>query len=269
MPAPTPRDVAGWYHGTMQVLARSPDPSPASHGNQQDFADDGAVTRAVRLRDSVLAIVAHDLRTPLSTINMAAALLYDLNEDARHRHFIDIIRKAAQQAEVLLQDLVDGTRIEAGTLRIDAEPAMLRHVLKSVLESFEPQAQAARIVLTCDVARAHDAVVRVDAGRIVQVLSNLLSNALKFTPEGGRVHVGASLLGDRVFVSVSDTGVGIAQEEIAHVFERFWQADHHHRAGAGLGLAIARGIVEAHGGEIGVTSEPGAGATFYFTLPLA
>jgi signal transduction histidine kinase len=72
-----------------------------------------------------------------------------------------------------------------------------------------------------------------------------------------------------VFVSVSDTGIGIAQDEIEHVFERFWQADHHHRAGAGLGLAIARGIVEAHGGEIGVTSEPGAGATFYFTLPLA
>ena len=108
-----------------------------------------------------------------------------------------------------------------------------------------------------------------DTGRIVQLLANLLSNALKFTPAGGRVHVGAAVLQDCIFVSVSDTGIGIAAEELPHVFERFWQADHHHRAGAGLGLAIARGIVAAHGGVIGVTSEPGAGTTFHFTLPLS
>lgn len=223
---------------------------------------------AVQLRDNVLAIVAHDLRSPLSTITMAATVLLDLEDEQKRRHFVDIIIKATRQADMLVRDLVDATRIEAGTLRVDLDPEPIRYLVDSVVENFRWQPEAAHVELTSDTTRIQDTVAEVDADRIVQLLTNLITNALKFTPAGGRVEVDGWREEDTVFVTVADNGIGISADELPHVFERFWQADHHHRAGAGLGLAIAKGIVEAHGGEIGVTSEAGAGTTFYFTLPV-
>lgn len=223
---------------------------------------------AVQLRDNVLAIVAHDLRSPLSTISMAANVLLDVDDEKKRHHFVDIILKATQQADVLVRDLVDVTRIEAGTLRVNRDPEPIRYLIDSVVENFRWQREAAHVELVCDTDRIQDVMVEVDGPRIVQLLTNLITNAFKFTPAGGRVEVDAWRERDRVFVTVTDTGIGISADELPHVFERFWQADHHHRAGAGLGLAIAKGIVEAHGGEIGVSSEPGAGTTFYFTLPI-
>ena len=227
------------------------------------------MAEAVKLRDNVLSIVAHDLRTPLSTIIMAADLLKQDKRDPRTDHFLGMILNAADQADALIRDLTDVTRIEARRLRLELSDESLAYLMSSVTELFEPIAEAHGIVLRCETEAVRGLEVRVDHARFVQVLDNLISNAIKFTSAGGVVLVDACQIGAFAKVFVRDTGVGISADELPHVFQRFWQAQHHHRAGAGLGLAIAKGIVEAHRGEIGVTSTPHVGSTFYFTMPLA
>lgn len=226
-------------------------------------------TDALQMRDSVLSIVAHDLRSPLSTIIMAADLIGNSVADEKARHFLDIIIRAAHQADALIRDLIEATQLESGDLRLLLTPEPLAFLLTSTVELFEPQAEQAGLQLTCRTADVAHIDVNVDHARFVQLLNNLISNAIKFTPPGGSVLLDATRHGNYVVVSVSDTGVGIAPEEIPHVFERFWQADHHRRAGAGLGLAIAKGLAEAHGGDIRVTSRVGYGSTFSFTIPIA
>ena len=225
-------------------------------------------SQTLQLHDNVLAIVAHDLRTPLNTIVMAAELIGEMDTDERRDHFLDLIINAAGQADSLIRDLIDVARVEDGRFRIDYSVELLSYLLTSVTETFAPFADRARVLLVCNTDKVDGLKVRVDSSRFVQLLSNILSNAVKFTPAGGNVVVDATVAGDVVRIEVHDSGVGITADELPHVFERFWQADHHRRAGAGLGMAIAKGIVEAHGGEIGVTSEVGVGSTFYFTLPL-
>jgi signal transduction histidine kinase len=221
------------------------------------------------LRDNALAIVAHDLRSPLSTIAMAADLLREIDDDERRRHFLDIITNAARQADFLIHDLMDVTRIENGALRVDLRREQVGYLLESVTEQFAESAAQAGILLGCDVSSVRNTEVMADSRRCVQLLSNLIGNAIKFTPPGGFVRVAAHVRGAFVEVSIQDSGIGIEADELPHVFERFWQASHHHRAGAGLGLAIARGIVEGHGGHMRVRSRRGEGSTFTFTLPLA
>jgi signal transduction histidine kinase len=221
------------------------------------------------LRENALTILAHDLRSPLSTIMMAADLLSEIEDPGRRQHFIDIIQRAARQADFLIHDLLDVTVIENGALHIQCSSEPAAYLIDSVCELFEASASGAGLLFACDTSTVGNTHIDVDSPRFVQLLSNLISNAIKFTPAGGSVLVSANIAGDMVRINVRDTGIGIDTEEIPHVFERFWQASHHHRAGAGLGLAIARGIVQAHGGEIGVASEPGAGSTFFFTIPVA
>lgn len=222
---------------------------------------------ALQLRDNALAIVAHDLRSPLSTITMAADLLADSETDERRRHFLEMIRTAAAQADALIRDLMDVTRVEIGNLRIERTREPLGYLLQSITGLFEQSAEQAGILLSCDVARVAHIDVDIDHSRFVQMVSNLVSNAIKFTPPGGSVVIDAAPENGNVRMNVRDSGIGISAEELPHVFERFWQADHHHRAGAGLGLAIAKGIAEAHGGAIGVESVEGFGSTFWVTLP--
>lgn len=225
---------------------------------------------AVQLRDNVLAIVAHDLRSPISTILNAAELLRDEYAASNtESHFLDIITSAAQQADCLIQDLVDMTRIESGRFAIELTREPVAGVVSAVAEMFAQQAAHAGIMYCCDATNVQGLMVQVDHSRFVQLLSNLIDNAIKFSPPGGRVSVTAVPENGGVKISVHDTGIGISLEELPHVFERFWQANRSQRAGAGLGLAIAKGIVEAHGGHIGVDSVKGIGSTFFFTLPLA
>jgi signal transduction histidine kinase len=221
---------------------------------------------ALRLRDNVLSIVAHDLRSPLATIIMAADLISQRGLDAQNQHFLELIEKAARQADVLIKDLTDVNRLEVGKLSLHLSSEPLAYLLDSVIE---PIAENAGLLLACNTADVRSLEIRVDQSRFVQILSNLISNAIKFTAPGGHVLVTATRLKNVAKISVTDSGMGVSAEELPHVFERFWQADHHHRAGAGLGLAIVKGLVEAHGGTVGVVSTKDVGSTFYFTIPLS
>ena len=225
--------------------------------------------RAARVRDEVLGIVAHDLRNPVHTIMMSTQLLLEvpLTEAQRQRHLAGMER-SAKVMNLLIRDLLEATRAESGGFTVEHERLSVRPLLEIVLELFEPTARARAVSLTVEVEPGTPAVLG-DGERLIQVLSNLVENALKFTPDGGRVRVHARRADEFVRISVEDTGVGIPAAHLPHVFDRFWQADRASRAGAGLGLAICKGIVDAHGGRIWVESTPGSGATFHFTLPVA
>jgi PAS domain S-box-containing protein len=225
---------------------------------------------ALRSRDELTSIVSHDLRNPVHTVLMASSVLLDTGdalEPATRRKNLAVIHRAAESMARLLQDLLDVTKAEAGKLAVEAAPTDVESILSTTLEEFRLQAVERGIELASDIAEDLPRAPA-DASRVAQVLSNLLANALKFTPKGGVVRLSAAQLGSEIVVSVADTGVGIAPEDVAHVFDRFWQAKRASRAGAGLGLSIAKSIVEAHGGRIWVDSTEGSGTTFQFTLPI-
>jgi len=225
--------------------------------------------RASRARDEVLAVVAHDLRNPVHTITMSVSTMLDLPlDEAQRARQYGVIQRAARGMDHLIRDLLDVTRIESGTFAIRQTRIHPRALLDEALELFEPHARERSVSLA--VAAADDLPpVLGDRDRLTQVLSNLVGNALKFTPREGRIRVRAQAAGPAVEFAVEDSGMGIPPESVPRVFDRLWQADRRAGGGAGLGLAIAKGIVEAHGGRIGVESEPGRGTTFRFTVPCA
>ena len=229
-----------------------------------------AARRATRLRDEVLGVVSHDLRNPLSTIGMCAEVLLERPPDdaGERRELLVTVQQAVGWMQHIIRDLLDVTSIEAGRLSVQREAHPAGDLLLGAFELLEPQAAARglRLMVRADGTLP---VVEADRARVLQVLLNLAGNALKFTPEGGRVTLGARRAGTYVAFDVADTGRGIAAEHLPHVFDRFWQARQAERGGVGLGLAIARGIVEAHGGTIAVESEIGRGTTFTFTIPVA
>ena len=173
------------------------------------------------------------------------------------------MKRALKRMEHLIDDLLDVARVDAGTLQVDLLPQALAPVLDELHEQWRPLCAEKNITLVKEYGDL--GTVALDRDRVTQVLSNLLGNAIKFTPTGGSVHIEADFLGPWVKVSVSDTGPGISAENLPHVFDRFWQKERR-TDGLGLGLAIARGIVEAHGGSIRVESEMGRGTRFWFTL---
>jgi len=222
--------------------------------------------QAVAAREEVLKIVSHDLRNPLSTIAMAASLMLDeeLAPEIRKRQ-LQTIKRAGERMNRLIQDLLEVAKLEAGRLALRTQRVEIGVLLAEAYDALQPiaAAKSIRLETTADPsARTVDA----DAGRVQQVLSNLVGNAVKFTPEGGRIVITAVPTNGTVRIAVSDTGAGIPPERLEHVFGKFWQADRSDRRGLGLGLAIAKAIVEAHDGRIWVESEIGKGTTFYFTL---
>jgi two-component system, sensor histidine kinase and response regulator len=221
---------------------------------------------ATRARDEVLATVSHDLKNPLGTIFASSSLLLDveLAPDA-HRRQLEIIRRTAERMDRLIQDLLDVSRMEAGRFSVEPKPESVRSLVLEAKEMLTGIARAREITLQHEVA-GDDWVVHADRHRVLQVFSNLIGNAVKFTPEGGTVTIGARVQDEGVVFTVRDTGVGIAQADLPHIFDRFWQAGE--GGGSGLGLAIAKGIVDAHGGSIAAQSGPD-GSTFSFVLPLA
>ena len=227
--------------------------------------------QALRMRDEVTSIVSHDLRNPVHTVLMAASLLLELDatlDAATRRQNLAVVHRSASTMSRLLQDLLDVMKAEGKGLVVETAPTDIAAILAATLEEFRLQAAELGIELVLDVPRPVG-MVQADAGRIAQVLSNLCGNALKFTRRGGSVRLCAERAGSEVTVAVQDSGIGIAPRDLAHVFDRFWQAKRASRASAGLGLAIAKSIVEAHGGGIGVESTEGHGTRFWFRLPSA
>jgi PAS domain S-box-containing protein len=224
--------------------------------------------QAVRARDDVVAVVSHDLRNPLNAVLLASTVLSDLGDperlQPRDRRQIDIIRRAAEQMTSLTQDLLEVSALESGSVTVTPR-ACAPATLLTAAEMFAPEAEEKGIALRTTLAEGLPRV-SADYGRVLQVLGNLVGNAVKFTPAGGEVQVGAERAADYVRFWVRDTGPGIEREHLPRLFDRFWQARRGHNSGAGLGLAIVRGIVEAHGGQVWAESEPGAGSTFHFTL---
>jgi signal transduction histidine kinase len=200
---------------------------------------------------------------------MGASLMLELIEpQSRLRQQAQMVHRAAERMNRLIQDLLDVRRIDSGRLSLDAKPESVETMLGEATEMLRPLASAAALELTCDVDEGVPPVAA-DASRILQVLSNLVGNAIKFTPAGGRVRVHAESSDGEVRFTVSDTGQGIPPEQLPHVFGRYWQGVRTDRRGVGLGLAIAKGIVEAHKGRIWVESQVGVGSNFIFTLPVA
>jgi len=225
--------------------------------------------QATRARDDVLAVVAHDLRNPLNTVTMAVSLMLETTppERVEERRQVEILRRAADRMNRMIQDLLDVNRMESGRLTTDLKPELPATLINDTIDMLRPLAAGSTIRLEAHIEDDLPAVMA-DASRVQQVLSNLVGNAVKFTPRSGRITVCAEHIDGEVRFGVIDTGPGIPAEQLPHIFGRFWQAKSDHR-GIGLGLAIAKGIVEAHNGRIWVESHVGLGSTFYFTLPTA
>jgi signal transduction histidine kinase len=227
---------------------------------------------AVATRDDFLGFVSHDLRNMLGTIIGSATLIAQAEggsgEPGREQvraHALRIQRSGARMTR-LVGDLVDVASIEAGALAVTPQLGDPALVVTEAVETLQAHAAAAGVSVIAEVAST-SLLVRLDAPRILQVLANLLGNALKFTPAGGRVVVRVERVDDDVRFSVRDTGIGIAAHHQDLVFERFRQVAKDDRRGVGLGLYISKCIVEGHGGRIWVESRRGQGSTFSFTLP--
>jgi len=226
--------------------------------------------RAIRARDDVLGIVSHDLRNPLAVISMCASSLAGsaVASGTDAREAIEAIRESARWAQRLIQDLLDVSVIEAGglSLTVRAEDPVLLVTRAALM--FEDLAAQNSITLVTELPERLPLVV-CDADRVLQALGNLIGNAVKFTPEGGEIHLGAKLGPDGLLMFVADNGPGIPAEDVPHIFDRFWTARRNARArGTGMGLAIVRGVVEAHGGSARVERGESGGATFILLFPV-
>ena len=225
---------------------------------------------ARRAHERVMEVVVHDLRNPLTAIRATSeALQNSPTMEAHSRHRLKIIDRSVSRMESLIRDLVDAGQAEHGTLHMMIEKEAALSIVDEAVELQAPLARERGVLLEASGPEA-TIFINGDRHRLLQVLGNLIGNALKFTPQGGRIIVRIDADapdGDRVvrFV-VEDSGTGIKPEHLPHVFEQYWKGD---SKGTGLGLYIAQSIVRAHGGDIGVKSEPGRGALFFFTVPRA
>lgn len=231
------------------------------------------IERANQLKSEFLASMSHELRTPLHTIIGFSELLGEQIEgslNAKQQRFVDHIHSDSLHLLELINDILDLSKVEAGRIELRAEPLDLGEVIEESIFSIRPMAENKSLAIRAHVAPMP--AIRADRVRIKQILVNLLSNAVKFTPAGGRIDVDAIMADGWAEISVADTGIGIPPQEHAAIFDIFHQAGATTkgvREGTGLGLAITKRLVEQHGGTIMVSSEPGKGSRFTFTIPSA
>jgi signal transduction histidine kinase len=213
--------------------------------------------------ERVLEVVAHDLRNPLTAIKGLLVGIGHAHPDATPR--LEKVDRAADRMDRLIGQLIESTRIRHGELTISPRPEAISGIVQETVDSFAITARQREITLEA-VEIPSDVLVEADRDRVIQVLGNLVGNALKFAPRDGRVTVAARRRGDVVELAVADNGRGIAAHDLPHVFEQYWRTD---ARGTGLGLFIAQRVVEAHRGRIWAASTLGVGSTFFFTLPCA
>jgi len=228
--------------------------------------------QASRARDDTLAAISHDLRNGLNTVLTAVGLLLRSlppdTEGRKDRRHVEAIRRSAERMNRVIGDLLDVASIESGRLFVEPRREPVRPIVAEAVAACHEPALEKTLRVEQQVT-GDDFFAVCDRDRVLQVLGNLIGNAIKFTPEGGQLHVGAEAVDDEVLFFVRDTGIGVSPKQLPHVFDRFWQAAPKARLGSGLGLTIAKGVVEALGGRIWLESRPGEGTTFFFTLPRA
>lgn len=223
------------------------------------------------MRRDFISNVSHELRTPLAALKAITETLQDgaLDDQKAAHHFLERMETEVDSLSLMVNELLELSRIESGRVPLERKPSHALEILGPALERLNLQAARAGLELVMDCADTLPEVLA-DAGRVQQVVTNLVHNAIKFTPAGGRITAGAVQDEGAVRFFISDTGIGIAPDDLPRIFERFYKVDRARSSGGtGLGLAIARHLVEAHGGKIWVESESGKGSTFSFTIPLA
>jgi two-component system phosphate regulon sensor histidine kinase PhoR len=229
------------------------------------------VRRLQTVRQDFISNVSHELRTPLASLRALVETLRDgaLDDPPAAGRFLDRMEIEVDALTQMVEELLELSRIESGQVPLRLNPVLPNAVIVPAVERLRPQAERSRLEMTVDVPRDLPLVL-VDSGKIHQVVSNLVHNAIKFTPPGGTIAVHASANAALVTVVVADSGLGIATNDLPRIFERFYKTDRSRAVGGtGLGLAIAKHIVQAHGGAIWAESQEGRGSTFYFTLPRA
>jgi two-component system, OmpR family, phosphate regulon sensor histidine kinase PhoR len=255
----------------LRVVPLRLDTEENSHGALGVFFDITRLERLERVRQEFLSNVSHELRTPLTAIIAFVETLEDgaLEDQASNRRFLSIIRKNAERMHHLIDDILELSAIEAGTIEVKIEPVRLHALVNDVLTALASRAAARRVTLKSEVPV--DAIVFADARRLEQMLTNLSDNAIKFNREEGSVIIRYERVAKRDRITVTDTGDGIPPEHVKRIFERFYRVDRARSleiAGTGLGLAIVKHLARAHGGDVSVQSTLGEGSTFVVELPV-
>jgi two-component system phosphate regulon sensor histidine kinase PhoR len=246
-------------------------PVPEPGGVAVAIEDVTELQRLGRARRDFVANLSHELRTPLANIDLAAQTLRDgaaSRDPALVQRLLGQIQSQVQVLSQLSQEMMDLAQIESGQVLLKLVPAPIAPLVGQVVATMLPQATVKGLHVSRLVPE--DMAALMDEQQVARVVSNLLHNAIKFTPDGGIISIAAESVGDDIRVCVTDTGPGIPKNDQARIFERFYKQDRARtKGGTGLGLAIARHIVEGHGGRIWVESTPGEGSRFFFTLPKA
>jgi len=233
--------------------------------------DVGQVRRLEAYRRDLVTNVSHELRTPIASLRALLDTLRDgaIDDQPAAVHFMDLMDTEIDELTRMVESLLELARIESGQMPVRLEPTRVQDLIEPVVERLQPLAQRSELTLQVQLPEGLPPVLA-DPDQVRLVVTNLVQNAIKFTPPGGRIVVEATRQGDVVNVSVQDTGVGIPADQLPRVFERFYKGDASRASrGAGLGLAIAKHIVQAHGGEISASSTVGQGSVFRFTLLVA
>jgi signal transduction histidine kinase len=265
---------------TRRVIMTEVDRSTMQRQVERTRARVAEAQAASVAREQVLRIVAHDLRNPLGTLLMGADMLGEVSiTSAQRAKFAALVKRSGANMNRLIQDLLNVARMEQGKLTVDPKPVAPEVLVANAIEAMRPLAEEKSLALVDDLSPSSDVdgvaadatvgrlpMVNADVARIGQVFSNLIGNAIKFTPAGGTITLRADVADGKVWFSVTDTGPGMTPEQLEKVFEGFWQGRQSDSRGIGLGLTIAKGIVEAHGGTMGVSSEVGVGTRFWFGL---
>ena len=261
-------DAAGRPRRFIGVVADNTERKHAEFEHERLLRE---LEQAVRIRDDVLAIVSHDLRSPLNSISLAAELLARVGDgggDARIQKPVDTIKRASDRMKQMIGDLLDMAITRTGRLVVEQSACDAQALVNEAVEAHAPFATEKGVKLDAHL-ELHGESVSCDQGRIQQVFANLIGNAIKFCTAGDTIRVLAAREGAMVRFSVVDSGPGIPAEALAHLFDPYWSGKEHTKRGTGLGLFISQNIVAAHGGRLWVESVVGEGSAFHFTVPAA